>query len=56
MIIIVIIVLDEEVVPTVGMTRPIDLKLKKYNVSCLDLGGHINFRAVWAKYYDQVLN
>lgn len=56
MMIIILIVLDEEVVPTVGMTRPIDLKLKKYNVSCLDLGGHINFRAVWAKYYDQVFN
>lgn len=46
--------IDESVVPTVGMTRPVDLKLKKYDITCLDLGGHINFRSTWAKYYDQM--
>ena len=39
-------------VPTIGVTRPIKLKIGAYNVTIYDLGGQV--RDLWKKYYHEI--
>lgn len=44
---------DKHVLPTMGF-RIIRLKYKSYTIKIYDLGGSIQIRSLWPKYYNDV--